>query len=279
VYELGVARWPACVVVIALTVLALGVPLANLIYKAGLIVVVDEATGEATQGWSAERFAASTLPASPNPLHWKNREEYYHSLAVGGWVVIGSVALATLLAWAARGRGPGAIPAYLSSALGFALPGPLVALGVIWLLNRPSPAFLPWLYDETVLAPALAIGVRTLPIATWILWGAFRSIDNDQLDAARADGASNLSLLSDVVLPQRWRALSIAALAAFAIAAGDLASSLLVIPPGRPTIANHIFLLIHAGVHNAEAGLCLGQAAVFSVLAIGVLALSARGQD
>jgi hypothetical protein len=42
------------------------------------------------------------------------------------------------------------------------------------------------------------------------------------------------------------------------------------------TVANQIFLLIHAGVHNEEAGLCLGQTAFFGVLSGIVLALIAR---
>jgi ABC-type Fe3+ transport system permease subunit len=154
-----------------------------------------------------------------------------------------------------------------------ALPGPLVAIGVIWLLNRPQPALFPWLYDETLFAPTLAISLRTIPIATLIVWTALRSIEQDQVEIARVDGLGPLSLLWQVLLPQRLAAVAIAWLAAFAIAAGDLTSSLLVIPPGQTTIANQIFLLIHAGVHNAEAGLCLGQLAFFATIAVTVLAL------
>ena len=48
--------------------------------------------------------------------------------------------------------------------LGF-LPGPLVGLLVIWLLDRPQPPGLVWLYDRTVAAPVLAILVRASPFS------------------------------------------------------------------------------------------------------------------
>jgi iron(III) transport system permease protein len=271
VFELGALRLPAFGLMLGLTILALGVPVGNLIYKAGLYI--DNSSGHARQAWSATRFAASTFPDHMNPTRWEFAAEYYATLLIGISAATGAVVIGAALAWAARSGGWKAVPALLTTALGLAVPGPLVALGVIWILNRPSPTIFPWLYDKTVFAPAITIVVRTLPLATMILWGAIRSIEQDQFDAAAADGASSWQQWWRVVLPQRWPAVAIAWLMSFALAAGDLAASILVIPPGRTTIANQIFLLIHAGVHNAEAGLCLGQLALFGTLAVIVLAL------
>lgn len=275
-FELGPWRWPLAMLVLALTLFAVGLPLGNLFYKAGLMY--QNAGTVARASWSYERFSAATFGRELNPARWRFANEYRTTLLLGSCVATASTVLAAVVASLARDSRRLTRGLALLLGAGLAMPGPLVALGVIWLLNRPSPALLPWLYDETLLAPVLAIGVRTLPIASFVLWSSFRAIDQDQVDAARADGASWLSLLLAVLLPQRWPTVVAVWLVSFAIAAGDLTSSLLVIPPGRTTIANQIFILIHAGVHNAEAGLCLGQAAFFGALAAGALWL-VRGTE
>jgi iron(III) transport system permease protein len=271
-YDLGNWRWPALALVSALTLLVVGLPIANLIFKAGF--ALKHTDGEPTAGWDFERFADATFPHDANPLLWHFVAEYRTTLEIAVCVATFSVCGATVLAYVARSGGWRALPAMGSIALGLAIPGPLLALGIIWLLNRREPAILPYLYDRTVFAPVLAVSLRALPLATMIIWSAFRSIEEDQFDMAKTDRASGLATLLFIAIPQRWRALAIAWLACFAVASGDLAASLLVIPPGRTTIANQIFLLIHAGVHNTEAGLCLGQMAVFAGIAGAVLMLA-----
>jgi iron(III) transport system permease protein len=269
--ELGAARWPAFLMVMALTLLAVGIPVANLVYKAGY--VADASASVVTWRW--DRFVASTLPQQVNPLAWRFAAEYQSTLWLSVGVATCSTLLGIVLAAIAR-SGRRSTLAIGVSAMGLAIPGPLMALGVIWLLNRPAPALLPWLYDHTLFAPTLTVTLRALPITTLVMWTAFRSIDQDQIDVARVDGAGPTRLLWSILLPQRRASLAIAWLASLAIGAGDLAASLPVLPPGHATIANQIFILIHAGVHNAEAGLCLGQLALFAVIAAVVLAISAR---
>jgi iron(III) transport system permease protein len=274
IYDLGTWRWPACGFVLALTLLVVGLPIGNLIFKAGFVLRHTE--GDPVAGWSFARFAEAALPHAANPLKWQFAAEYGTTLEIALCVATLSVGAATLLAYAARLGGWRATPALGAVALGLAIPGPLLALGIIWLLNRRQPALLPYLYDRTVFAPVLAISLKALPPATMIVWSAFRSIEEDQFDMAKTDRASGLATLLFIAIPQRWRALAIAWLACFAVACGDLAASLLVIPPGRTTIANQIFLLIHAGVHNTEAGLCLGQMLLFACIAAAVLGLTGR---
>lgn len=274
-FEWGIARWLACACVAVMTLVAVGVPLANLVYKAGF--TVDMRTGTPVEGWTWERFADSTFPEQIDPGAWRFAAEYRSTLAIAVATATLTALLAIVLAWLAREGTARATPAVVAAALGLAIPGPLVALGVIWLLNRPEPALLPWLYDRTIVPPVLAITVKTLPLATLVLWWAFRSLDQDQLDAARVDGGSEVAVLWRVALGQRWPAVAVAWLGSFALAAGDLTASILVIPPGMTTVANQIFLLIHAGVHNQEAGLCLAQAALFTAIACAVLWLAGKG--
>ncbi len=152
------------------------------------------------------------------------------------------------------------------AAVGLALPGPLIGLGVIWLLDREGLGLLVWLYDRTVFAPVLAIVVRVLPLAILGCWYVLRSVADDALDSAACEGAGAWSRFRLVALPQRRAGLAAVWLALFAAAAGDLACSILVIPPGVTTVPIRVFGLIHAGVDDQVAGLCLvvfaGMAAV-----------------
>ena len=63
--------------------------------------------------------------------------------------------------------------------------------------------------------------------------------------------------------------------AAFAVAAGDLAVMLLVAPPGMSTLSMRVFGLLHAGVDDQVAGLCLANALVCIALAM-IVQRSAR---
>jgi iron(III) transport system permease protein len=179
-----------------------------------------------------------------------------------------AVAFAAPLAWLARRGGWRALPAFLLAAGGLAVPGPIIALGVIELLNRPEVPLLEHLYDYSILAPTLAMLCRTLPWALLICWLAFRSIPQETLEAAELDGAGPVTRLVTIAAPMRLPALALAWIVALAIAAGDLAASILVIPPGIETLPVRIFGLIHAGVSDQVAAICL-------LLAAGVAALTA----
>jgi iron(III) transport system permease protein len=68
----------------------------------------------------------------------------------------------------------------------------------------------------------------------------------------------------------------IAWLAALAISLGDLAASILVVPPGVTTLSIRIFGLLHYGVEDQVAGICLAMLLVFTVLAGTVYYLAVR---
>ena len=82
----------------------------------------------------------------------------------------------------------------LVSALFLAVPGPVIGLGIIALLTTPDVPGLFWLYNQSIFAPWLALWMRSLPLATLIMWQALRSVPVEMLEAAAVDGACVLSM-------------------------------------------------------------------------------------
>jgi iron(III) transport system permease protein len=273
-FDLGAWRWAAAFLVALFFWVAWGIPVANLIYKAGF--TVDVSAGAPVRTWTWQTLWESTLPRSYWPPSWEFYKPFRATAVIAAAVATLTLIIALPLAWLAQRSLLRAVPAMVVCAMGLALPGPMIGLGVIWLLNRPDPVFI-WLYDRTIVPAVLAITVRTLPLAMVVLWHAFRSLGNDQVEVARTEGASWWSLLSRIAVPQILPALAVTWIGAFSLAAGDLAASILVNPPGMTTVSNEIFLLIHAGVHNKEAGLCLTQVFLFGLLAGIVVAIGRRG--
>jgi iron(III) transport system permease protein len=265
-FRLGAWRWPAALLVGAVVIAVVGVPVGNLCYMAGLNV--QQTGDELLRVWSFGKFT-QTLATSPRQFG----EQFGWSLSIGAAAATVAVLVAAPLAWLARRGGVRAAPAIVIAAVCLAIPGPLVGLGVIWLLNRDEPAIFAWLYDRTILAPVLAMTVRSLPLAILVCWYALRSLSADVLDSAATEGAGPLVRFFRIAAPQRLLAFATAWLAALAIAMGDLAASIMVVPPGVDTLAIRIFGLVHYGVTDQLAGLCLTTVAGFGCLAAAVMGL------
>jgi iron(III) transport system permease protein len=270
-FRLGVWRWPAAGgVALALGVIV-GLPLGNLAYKAG--VVVAQVGDERVRTWSLRKCLEMVYMA---PM--LNRREFGWSLSIGPLAATAGVTVALGLAWLARrGRACGlAVLALVAVCL--AVPGPLLGLAIIWLLDRPGHPLLLSLYDRSILAPWLAQSVRCLPIATLIVGHALETLPRQLRESAAVEGAGPLKMAMFVVLPILWPALAVAWLVALALALGDLAASILVVPPGVVTLPILIFRMLHYGVEDRAAGVCLAMAAIFLALAAlaGVVALSWR---
>jgi iron(III) transport system permease protein len=194
-------------------------------------------------------------------------------------VATGAAAIAatigSLLGWQARRGGARAAPAVVAIATGLAIPGPLVGAALIAFLNHDLPPDLPlgngayesWLlmiYDETPLAPMIAQAFRALPLTTLIAWHSFATLDRDVLAAAAMAGLSPCRVFWKIAIRQRRPALLLAALAAFAIAAGDLAWAHLVTPPGLDLVSRRVFGLVHSGVEEQVAAICLCMMAIYA---------------
>ncbi|MEX2561380.1 MAG: ABC transporter permease subunit, partial [Pirellulales bacterium] len=184
-------------------------------------------------------------------------------------------AAAVGLAGAGRRRGLRALPALVLAALSLAVPGPLVGLGLIWVLNSPDLDWTAWLYDS-IAAPWAALTVRAFPPALLIVWQALASVPDDQVDSAALEGAGPTLIVRRVVLPQRLAALGVAWLIALAVALGELGASILVVPPGVVTLSIEVFNLLHGGYEDEVAGICLAVFAGCQLMACIAVWLAVR---
>lgn len=251
-WRLGPGRPAAMLVLGGCLFVVAAVPLGNLIYKAGVQVTATDAGR--LRDWSAAKVV-KRVAAAP----YEFRAELWQSAKLGVAAATAALGIGTLLAWTMRGteRWPSAQLALL--AFLWALPGPLLGIGLIRLLNQPadSPlAFLAPLYDSDF-APWLAQTLRALPLVTLVLWPALASVPQAMLDAAATDGAGWWRQLVRIALPQRLSALAVAWLVGLAVAVGELGATVLVVPPGPTTISVRIFSLIHYGVDDRVAAISL----------------------
>jgi iron(III) transport system permease protein len=262
-------RWPAATLLWLSLLLVAGVPLGNLLYKAGIQVNIAD-TGR-TRTWSATKVV-ERLAKAPHDF----QGELWLSAKIGAAAATAALAIALPLAWSMRTSSTGTRILrwpwlrLLILSLCLTIPGPLLGVATIRLLNRPpdSPfAALAWLYDSNF-APWLVQTLRALPLATLIMWPAFASVPQVMLDTAATDGTGWWGRLLRIALPQRWPAVAAAWLVGFAVAIGELAATILVMPPqrGATALSIQIFQLLHYGVDDRVAAICL--VTVFAVAAV-----------
>jgi iron(III) transport system permease protein len=243
------------------------VPLASLLVKVGF--VVTQTGGVRHRGWSA---AKAWEIVSQTPQQFQSEFGWTAAIAVPAATL--AIAVALCLAWPARRGNWWVVPMLLTCVICLAIPGPLVGVAAIYAFNVPWSDLLVFLYDETLVPSILTTTIHALPVAVLLVWHSLATLRDDELAAAALDGAGPIRTLWLIALPQRWPAIVGAWLAAFAVAAGDLAWSLLVLPPGVDTIPRRVFGLVHAGVEEQVAGICLIVVLAYAVLAASILALS-----
>lgn len=277
-WRMGRSRWVAAGVGWLLAAILVGVPLASMAWKAG--TRVDRAGDQFVRTWSATKLVGQVVQ-SP----FEHRREWGWSLAIGGTAAAAATLVGTLLAWALRTRRLPLLPVAAFLAIGFAVPGPVVGVWLIRWMNQPPDSalgFLTWFYDYTILAPAVAQTLRALPLTTFLLWTQMTSVPQDMLDSAASEGASSLGQLCRVVLPLRWPGLLAAACVALVVAIGELAATVLVVPPGVSTLSVRIFGLLHYGAEDRVAALCLAiwlLACVLTAVCQAVIAMPEKLEE
>lgn len=263
-FRLGGWKGPAFCVVTLILLCLMGVPLANLLAKLG--IVVQQVGDGRVRSWSGS-FAVETLLSSA----WEFRREVVWSLGTGGFAATIALLIGVPLVWLARHSGWAATVVILAAAMLLAVPGPILGLGLASLLNRPGWLLLNFLYDRTVLGPAIALVLRCLPLVILVLWHALRSVPQATLEVAALEGAGTWRQLWWIALPQRRPAVAAAWLVGLAVAVGDLSACFLVLPPGATPLSVRIFGLAHYGVENLLAGITL--LATFMMTAIALASL------
>ncbi|NOY43777.1 MAG: iron ABC transporter permease [Planctomycetes bacterium] len=253
IWRMPRGRFCLSLVVWLITAVVVGAPLLGLLGKAG--AQVSQTGGTVVPTWSATQ-AVTLIVRSP----WDHRRELGWSLTIGAVATMATMGVAIILAWALRTRRLPLLPTALALALGFAIPGPLLGVWIIGWLNHPPDSMLApltWCYDHTILAPVLAQFLRALPLATLILGAQFASLPQEVLDSARTEGASWWRQLLSIALPWCWPAVVATACLAMIVALGDLAATLLVVPPGVSPLSVRIFGLLHYGAEDRVSALCL----------------------
>ncbi|HEY1601193.1 MAG TPA: ABC transporter permease subunit [Pirellulales bacterium] len=269
IFLFGVWRWPLAVLMACAVLLLVGLPLVNLAWKCGVVVV--QSTEGRERHWSLLK-GASIVASSP----LRFGREIRSSLVVGSVAATATVVLATMLAWSSRCRSTASAILISVIVLGLAVPGPVIGLCIIWMFNTPHWNWAHTLYDRTILPPVCAQTIRALPLACLVLWHAFHTLPTSLMEAAALDGANAWTTFRRVALPQRRFTILISWWVALAVAVGEMGATILVTPPGIEPLSVRISGLLHYGVEDQVAGICLALALAFIVLSALLVLLANR---
>jgi iron(III) transport system permease protein len=146
----------------------------------------------------------------------------------------------------------------------FALPAPLIGMGILHFAGLSGARF------EDLL-PLWACTARFLPVAAFIFHAFYRRSDESLLEAAGLFGHNYLHVLRKVSLPLMLPGLVISAATCFSFAMGELGATLMVAAPGRATLMMRLYNLLHYGASRDVAALSLML--MIPVLAAGALLL------
>ncbi|MFT7640170.1 MAG: iron(III) transport system permease protein [Pirellulaceae bacterium] len=256
-------RWPLTILQLSTFSFFVLFPIGNLIYKASRVVVVED--GVKRSFWSITSFCQQYFGAI-----WEFRAEFFWSTAIGLVTAVTTVLLATLLVVLASNRQRAVALAFILG-ICLATPGPIIGHLTVLLLNCRYLPPLVFLYDNTIAAPVLALTVRALPFATLVLWFAATSVSQATIHSALLDGCTRWQLWWRIIVPQRRWFWLLAIFVAFTTSWNEVGSlSNMVVPPGINLVSKEIFDLIHFGVEDRLAGLCLMTLTYYVVL-LGLL--------
>ena len=257
----GFARWLGTLLAWLVVALIVFLPVANLIIKAGWQArMEDEVVSRTWSIWTMIQSVAQSRTFA---------REFAWSIQLSTFSTIIALILACLFVWACRGRWKNAM---IVGGMGFllALPGPIVNLLVIQLLNRSEWSWLQFLADRTLIGPILAMQCRCLPVALGIVWIAKMRFDRRNTTNLQMDQGLPWMVRIWICAKAMAAPFLVASVVSFFVAFADLSSYLLVQPPGVTTVAMRMFDLLHYGTKNQESGLALVLVA-FGVISSFVL--------
>jgi iron(III) transport system permease protein len=268
VFRLGRWRWPLAVLAGVTAVSFAVVPIGSLLWRAGL--------SGSPPHWSA-RVVWEHLDLVRRSRPGLLRDSILLALGVG----LACAGMALVACWTALGTRRYRLALLTLVAVAWALPGPVIGLGlkktIAFLLDTIHPGLLRRaLWDGPSPLPLAWVDViRFFPCAVALVWPVMRLLPADLRDAARVDGAGPAQELRHVAAP--WSALACvrAALAVGVLSLGEVSAGKLVSTPGFPSFAETVFTQMHYGITNDLAARCLWLLA--AVLCGGLLvALATR---
>lgn len=178
------------------------------------------------------------------------RSEVSVTIAVALSAAVLCVVFGLVLGQALDNKGPVCTLLWVLTSLAFALPAPLVGIGILQ-IGGPGGA---WLEE---LLPVWACTARFLPIAAFVSFAMRLRTDKGLIEAGRVFARSRFHALVSVALPLMLPGLVISATACFTFSTGELGATLLVAAPGHATLMMRLYNLLHYGASRNVAALCL----------------------
>ncbi|HEX6780607.1 MAG TPA: iron ABC transporter permease [Solirubrobacterales bacterium] len=245
-YRLGRWRWPALAFCFAIVLVAFLLPVGVLIYWAN--------KGISTGSTSWDTIAA--LGAN--------------SLLIAVWAAaIGAIAALVVAALAVRYPSPVARLVERLSHAGYALPGILVALGLVFFATRAVPA----LY-QTIALLVFAMTIHYLPLAIGPIASSLVQLSPRIEEAARGMGRGPAEVFRTITIPLARGGMMAGAALVFLHAMKELTVTLILSPIGFKTLATDIWTQTTYGFYEASA---IPALVLLAVAAVPVYLLSEQG--
>ena len=245
-YRLGRWRWPALAFCSLIVLVAFALPVGVLVYWA-------------SKGISTGSTSLNTIAALGG-----------NSLLIAAWAAaIGAVAALAVAALIVRYPSPASRLIERLSHAGYALPGILVALGLVFFATRAVPA----LY-QTIALLVFAMTIHYLPLAIGPTASSLLQLSPRIEEAARGMGRGQAEVFRTITIPLARGGMMAGAALVFLHAMKELTVTLILSPIGFKTLATDIWTQTTYGFYEASA---IPALVLLAVAAIPVYLLSEQG--
>lgn len=262
--DVGAWRWVFSALIVIFTLLTIVLPMFQLIR-----VSLSPFLG-ASAGFSLDNY--EEVLGSPRMVG-----AYWNTIRTAMLGALLAMLAATAFAWAARFKA-GVLSRFIeySQWLGLAMPGLILALGVLWLfLGVP---FLSEFYGTPVIM-VFALFVTTIPLASRAAGAAMAQIPKSLEEAAWVSGASKYRAIWDVIVRLMLPSLVSGWLLCFVVICGVLSTPLLLSAPGSNYLSVEIYSRYSEGkapIAAAAALLLIGGFLLVAAVAFAISKLSTR---
>lgn len=245
-YRLGRWRWPAIAFCSLIVLVAFALPVGVLVYWA-------------SKGISTGSTSWNTIAALGG-----------NSLLIAAWAAaVGAIAALIVAALAVRYPSASARAVERLSHAGYALPGILVALGLVFFATRAVPA----LY-QTIALLVFAMTIHYLPLAIGPIASSLVQLSPRIEEAARGMGRGPAEVFRTITIPLARGGVMAGAALVFLHAMKELTVTLILSPIGFKTLATDIWTQTTYGFYEASA---IPALVLLAVAAIPVYLLSEQG--